>query len=201
MTLTKWRRIWGERYPRNTLEVVEVGEPEQRAVLDDDRVDVCFVRLPVDRTGLHVIPLYEEVAVVIARKDHPISLFDTVTSQDLVDEAVIEPDHPDAIDLVAGGAGVLLVPQSIARTHSRRDLVHRPVSDAEPTTIGLAWPVDHPAELVDDFIGVVRGRTVNSSRSRAAESATRPAPEPTAKKPREKPKPTRGRSVRRSPRR
>jgi hypothetical protein len=64
-----------------------------------------------------------------------------------------------------------LVPQSVARSHSRRDLVYRPVTDAEPTTIALAWLVDNPNELIEEFIGIVRGRTANSSRT----AATRPA--------------------------
>lgn len=167
VTLTKWRRIWGERFPRVRLELTDVTEAAQRLVLVDDLVDVCFVRLPIDKTGLHVIPLYEEVGVVVVKKDHPASLFDELTLADLEDEAVIEADHPDAIDLVAGGAGVLFVPQSIAREHSRRDLVYRPVTDAPLTTVGLSWRTDDDLELIEDFIGVVRGRTANSSRNRS----------------------------------
>ena len=167
VTLSKWRRIWGERFPRNTLEMVGVHPAEQRAVLDDARVDMCFVRLPIDRAGLHVIPLYEELPVVMVARDHPVALFEAVTLTDLADEPVIDVNHPDAVDLVVCGAGVLLVPQSVARTHSRRDLVHRPVSDGTPTTIALAWSVDHPSDLIEDFIGVVRGRTVNSSRAKS----------------------------------
>lgn len=171
VTLTKWRRVWGERNPRNTLEVVEVTESDQRRLLIERDVDACFVRLPIERDGLHLIPLYDEVPVVLARKDHPVSVVSSVTLAELADETVLEPDHPDVVDLVAGGAGVLLVPLSVARTYSRRDLVHRPISDAAPTTVGLAWPVEDPAELIEDFIGVVRGRTVNSSRSQPSGTA------------------------------
>lgn len=177
VTLTKWRRVWGERYPRNTLEVVEVTPADQRRVLVERDLDACFARLPIGRDGLHVIPLYDEVPVVLARKDHPVSAFASVTRAELAEETVVDADHPDAVALVAGGAGILLVPLSVARTYSRRDLVHRPVSDAPTTTVGLVWPVDDPAELIEDFIGVVRGRTVNSSRSRPSGSAA-PAPGP-----------------------
>jgi hypothetical protein len=56
------------------------------------------------------------------------------------------------------------MPMSVARAHSRRDVVARPVSDAPDTGIGLAWlrTVDDPR--VDTFIGIIRGRTPNSSR-------------------------------------
>ncbi len=166
VTLTKWRRIWGERFPKIWMELVEVEQSEQRAALTEDRVDMCFVRLPVDPDQLHLIPLYEEVPVVVVPKDHPASLFEEVTLADLSEENVLNDAGPaDAFDLVAGGAGVILVPHSIARSHSRRDLVYRPVSDAEPTQVALAWPVEGASELVAEFIGIVRGRTVNSSRS------------------------------------
>ena len=176
VTLTKWRRIWGERYPRHRLQVVEIAQSAVQSALDQGRVDMCFARLPLDRDRLQLIPLYVEAPVVVARKDHPIAAYDEISLADLADEPTIDPDHPDAIDLVAGGAGVLLVPQSIARSHSRRDLIHRPISDGTPTQVGLAWLSSNPSELIEDFIGVVRGRTVNSSRSRTPPAqAAKPA--------------------------
>ena len=176
VTVTKWRRIWTERYPRLPLTVIEVGLTEQRAVLDAGEIDLCFVRLPVDQDQLHVITLYDEVGVVVVPKDHPAALFDEVSRTELADENVLDDrDHGLAMDLVAGGAGVLFVPHAIARSHSRRDLVYRPVTDAEPTTIALAWRTDNEHPLIQDFIGVVRGRTVNSSRT-AQSGGTTPAP-------------------------
>ena len=166
VTLTKWRRIWAERYPRHRLEVVEIAQAAVQSALDQGRLDMCFARLPLDREWLQVIPLYSEVPVVGLRKDHPIAAYDEISLTDLADESAIDADDPHAVDLVASGAGVLLVPQSIARSHSRRDLVYRPISDGTPTQVGLAWLGSNPSELIEDFIGVVRGRTVNSSRSR-----------------------------------
>ncbi len=80
----------------------------------------------------------------------------------------------------------MIVPLSVARTHSRRDLIHRPVTDAEPTTIALAWLVDNPNELIEEFIGIVRGRTANSSRTAASRGSARapePKPAPAKKRP------------------
>ena len=68
VTLTKWRRIWGERF-RTPLEVVEVAEADQRRAVVAGEVDMCFVRLPIEREGLHVIP-YDEVPVVWMSKDY-----------------------------------------------------------------------------------------------------------------------------------
>ena len=53
---------------------------------------------------------------------------------------------------------------SVARLHHRKDVTFRPVTDLPTTTIGLVWRTDHDDERVQTFIGVVRGRTANSSR-------------------------------------
>ena len=71
----------------------------------------------------------------------------------------------EAIELVAAGVGLLVVPQSLARLHHRRDLTYRPLSDAPGSGVGLAWPDTENTELMEEFIGIVRGRTVNSTRT------------------------------------
>lgn len=187
VTLTKWRKIWSERLPRLPLDVVEVAVADQRRALDTNQVDMCFVRLPEGTEGVHVIRLYDEVPVVIVPKDHPVAAFDEITLADLAGEKLLDDaESANAIDLVAGGAGVLCVPQSVARSHSRRDVVYRPITDAQPTTIALAWLIDNPNELIEEFIGIVRGRTLNSSRTAQAR-----ATEPSAAVARAKPKDSR----------
>ncbi len=165
VTLTKWTTIWRERYRSVPLEVVEVAQHDQRRVLDDGEVDLCFVRQPIEVEGLHLIPLYEEAPVVWVSKEHPIAAFDEVTMADLADETVLTEADASGINQVAIEIAVLRVPMSIARTHSRRDLTYRPVTDADPTRIGLAWRAENPHPLTDEFIGVVRGRTAQSSRT------------------------------------
>lgn len=165
VTLTKWRTIWKQRFPRIALDVVEVAVADQRRVLDAGEVDMCFVRLPIDTDGLHVIRLYDEVPVVWVSKDHPLAVFDEVTSLDLAGENVLEDADQAGIELVVNEQAVMRVPMSIARTNARRDLVYRPVTDAPSTTVALAWRTDNEHESIDEFIGVVRGRTANSSRT------------------------------------
>jgi len=173
VTLTKWRRIWADRMHRVPLDVVEVTQAGQRTSLVSGEVDMCFVRLPIDTDGLHTIALYEEVPVVVAPKDHPLAAFDDVSLADLAGETfVVDDAEATGVDRVAWGAGVMLVPLSVARSHSRRDLIHRPVTDAQPTAIALAWLVDNPNELIEEFIGIVRGRTANSSRTAASRSSS-----------------------------
>lgn len=166
VTTTKWQRIWGERF-RQPLQIVEVPQDGQHQAILDDTVDMCFVRLPIEREGLHLIPLYEEQPVVWVSKEHILAALDEVTSDDIAEAGtrVIADAEPASIELATYSAAVLRVPMSIARSGSRKDMVHLPVVDAETTTVGLAWLVDNEHPLIEDFIGVVRGRTPNSTRT------------------------------------
>ena len=137
--------------------------------------------MPVDRDGLHAIPLYDEVPVVVAAAEHFVAAADEVTLADLEDEQLVLPhrsgwrpqaaqlDWPpmterEAVETVSAGTGVAIVPMSVARLYQRKDVVHRPVADLDPTTVALAWLVERDDEQTQRFVGVVRGRTPRSSR-------------------------------------
>ncbi len=181
-TPDKWAGIWRSRMQRVPLELVPLAEAEQEAGIRSGSLDMALVRLPIDREGLHCIRLYDEVPVVVASVDHVVAAFDEVTLADLADEQFVRPapdgleltavqlefgdlSEKDAIDVVASGTGVVVVPMSIARLHHRKDVVHRVVADAPETSVGLAWRTDHDNEFVQTFIGIVRGRSERSSRS------------------------------------
>lgn len=179
-TPDKWARMWRERR-RDALELVPVTEQEQELRLRDGTLDMCLVRLPVDRDRLHLIPLYAEATVVVVPRDHFATAGTEVDLADLADEQLVLPhasgwtpespqlDWPamserEAIEVVAAGGGVAIVPMSVARLFSRKDVAARPVTDLPPTTVGLAWLVDRDDADTQEFVGVVRGRTANSSR-------------------------------------
>ncbi|MFI5828780.1 LysR substrate-binding domain-containing protein [Streptomyces sp. NPDC051578] len=186
VTPTKWVRIWNERLPDVPLTLVPVSPAEAPGVLRAGGADAGFVRLPIDRTELSAIPLYTETTVVVIPKDHIVAAVEEVSTGDLADEIVLHPlddtldweslpgrpaiERPettaDAIELVAAGVGVLVVPQSLARLHHRRDLTYRPVTGAPESRVALSWPEEETTDLVEEFIGIVRGRTVNSTRGR-----------------------------------
>ncbi|MEO6509960.1 MAG: LysR family transcriptional regulator substrate-binding protein, partial [Nocardioides sp.] len=90
-TPDKWGKVWRERYPRERLELVPVTEDEQEERLRSGEVDMALVRLPVDREGLHCIPLYDEVPVVVAGHEHFVAAADDVRLDDLVDEQLVRP--------------------------------------------------------------------------------------------------------------
>lgn len=183
-TPDKWARTWRERR-RDPLELVPLAEDEQEPAVREDRVRMVLARLPVDRDGLHCIPLYEELPVVVASTEHVLAATaddEQVTLADLAEEQLVLPhrsgwrpeapqlDWPamseaDAVETVAAGTGVALLPMSVARLHARRDVVRRVVADLPPTGVGLVWRIDlDDDERVQAFIGIVRGRTVRSTR-------------------------------------
>jgi DNA-binding transcriptional LysR family regulator len=180
-TPDKWARHWRDRR-REPLELVPVTEAEQLDGVRDGSLDMAIVRLPVDRDGIHQVRLYDELQVAVASREHLLAAADEeVTTADLVDEQLVRP-HPsgwtptaeqldwppmteqEAIETVAAGTGVAILPMSIARLHQRKDVVSRVVSDLEPTTIALAWRVDRDDEVTQAFVGVTKGRTANTSR-------------------------------------
>ncbi len=190
----KWARVWAERMPRRALELVPLQDRDGVAMVRAGELHMCLVRLPVDREGLHLIPLYDEQPVVVVAKEHPVAAYDEIDVADLADEHLLQdPDdvpewrdvavevrdgsrYPvpamslrEAVESVAADAGIVIVPMSVARLHHRKDVVAVPVSGVPTTKVGLTWPVD-AADSGDDryeaFIGVVRGRRATSTRGR-----------------------------------
>lgn len=201
VTVSKWTRIWGERFPELPLEVIPLAQADQESALREGRVDMCFVRLPIDREGMSVIPLYLEVPVAVVQKDHPISVFDEVHKADLADEHLQDTSDIDtvgaALELVAAAGGAAIVPHSLARLHHRRDLVYRTLVDLAETEIALAWPADRTTELVEDFIGVVRGRSERSSRAPARATNAQPRRKSPAERTGGRPNPAKRKPTRR----
>jgi len=180
-TPDKWARIWRDR-ERERLELVPVEQPQQLDGVRAGTHSMALVRLPIDRDGLHCIPLYEEQQVVVVVKEHYLSLAEQVTLAELAEEQLVLPhasgwtpsasqlDWPamsekDAIEVAASGGGVVILPASVARLFHRKDVVARPVADLDPTSVGIAWRIDDEDPRVQTFIGIVRGRTARSSRS------------------------------------
>lgn len=195
-TPAKWARIWTERHPRVPLQLCAIDAADAADAVRTGAVDVALLRPPADPSGLALIPLYDETTVVVVPTDHLLSAGDEITAADLdgeprllpLDDVVGWPDGPgspvdhrpettkDAIELVAAGMGALVVPQSLARLHHRKDLTYRPITDAPACPVALAFPAGPQSDLVEEFIGIVRGRKAGSSRGQA-----QPAPKRTAR--------------------
>jgi DNA-binding transcriptional LysR family regulator len=196
VTVEKWTRAWSERLPGVRLQVT-LADVGVAATLIATEADAGLVRLPVDRDAFHAIPLYTETTVVVIPRDHLLAAAAEVTVRDLAEETMLRPlddvldwtgesggsmvapvdTTASAVEFVAAGVGVLVVPQSLARAYHRRDLTYRVVTDAPRSSVALAWRREEPSDLIEDLIGIIRGRTVNSTRGPA-----RPPDQPSARK-------------------
>lgn len=168
----KWLRAWAERRPDLPLEATRVDQPEQLADVHAGEADLAFVRLPVEEEGLHVIPLWEEIAVAVLPKDHAFADAEGLVLADLADEprAPEQADPAMTVELVAAGTGWAMLPHGVARLHHRRDVVAVPVTDAPPTRIALVWLIERDDADIQEFVAVVRGRTTRSSRREESEA-------------------------------
>nr|WP_292904124.1 LysR substrate-binding domain-containing protein [Microbacterium sp.] len=179
----KWIDAWKERMPRVPLELMPIEVADQRSAID--AVDAALVRLPISDEDLHVIPLYDERPVVVAGIDSHLLAAEELMVADLDGEVVIglvddvlgPLDLPgttpasfaalpadEAIATAASGVGIVIVPMSLARLHHRKDADYRVLADGPTSTVALVWPRDRTTADVETFVGIVRGRTANSSR-------------------------------------
>lgn len=178
----KWLTRWRERSPLVPISARRMGDPlaELASTPGGGGVDVVFVREAEDAprsapAGLLRIPLYTETMAVLAARDHEIGAYGALSAADLVGEPWIDPVDaitatPDevsaAVDLVAAGVGLLVLPQPYARSLSRRDIIERPFDGVPATRMGVAWSSHREGdELIDEFVGIVRGRTAGTSRN------------------------------------
>ncbi len=212
VTPGKWIHRWQERMPDVPLVSNPVPESHQLDALRAGEADMAFVRLPVDKTGLNVVKLYTELSVVVAPKDHPIAAFEELDVADLADEYLLaDPDDfpewrdisteiaagtrkplpvmgsiEEALDLVEAGLGILILPMSVGRHFSRKTLRSRLLHGVADTSIAIAWPLLDPPSpdenVFQEFIGVVRGRSANSSRQPSVQAKQDAAPKKGDKK-------------------
>ncbi len=185
-TPDKWAARWREQFPRVPLQLVPIPVDAQEQALAAGEIDMCVARLPVDRDRHHVIALYDEVPVVVVPREHPATAYDEITLADLADEQLVQDpaDVPgwselatadrlawppmttaEAIEVVASGTGIVIVPMSLARLHHRKDVAYVPVTDGPVSSVALVWLRDRDDDWTQRLVGVVRGRTARSSRS------------------------------------
>lgn len=147
-----------------------------------------------DKKRYHAIELYRETPVVVLPKDHVLTVLETVPLAELAEEFLLQnPDgvpewrdlsadyraenprplpqmrhRADAVELVAAGLGLLIVPMSVARFYHRKDLTYRPVEGVEDYPVLLVWKrevrEDAREQVIQDFVGITRGRTAASQR-------------------------------------
>lgn len=139
--------------------------------------ELPVVILPVDHvlTVLDEAPVEELAEEFLLQPASDIPAYEEVSRAWRENAGRIVPEgltDKETIELVAAGVGLYIVPMSIARFYHRKDLTYRPVAGLDTYPVHLVWPRAPKGEprseeleaLLQDFIGIVRGRTATSDR-------------------------------------
>jgi putative transcriptional regulator len=171
--------------PENPFAHMSIVRPDREPVSTDGEKyhsirlyeELPVVILPVDHvlTVLDEVPVEELAEEFLLQPASDIPAYEEVSRTWRESAGRIVPEgltDKETIELVAAGVGLYIVPMSIARFYHRKDLTYRPVAGLDTYPVHLVWPRAPKGEprseeleaLLQDFIGIVRGRTATSDR-------------------------------------
>lgn len=161
-------RLLREQFPGLRVDVVRTSWDDQVEMVHDGRIDVSFVRLPIPRRGLTVIPLFREPRVAVLPSEHPLTGKASVTVADLAGLDLLQdpdavPEWRDAVaelrpaalsidrvnlpivqtveeklEHVAAERGIVVLPESTAMFYTRPGIAYRYIADLAPGEVALA---------------------------------------------------------------
>lgn len=179
----KWLRRYRQTTAHGGVEAAASDDPVAEVL--DGRVTLALVRLPDPRVEaalgeLHKVELYDEAPGVAVPKDSVFAeLGEAVRFADLEDETVhYRPAADGTVDIaqvrtmlpvVGANVGVVLAPRPVLKVLAKRQVVPLTLADAAqagvvPTRVALVWRREADSDAVQDFVGVAKGRTANSTR-------------------------------------
>jgi DNA-binding transcriptional LysR family regulator len=164
------------RHPSVIVDVRRIEGDDQATMLLDGRIDVGYVRLPIDEAGLRVTPLYTEPRVAVLPVGHRLAGKEQITEADVAGEPLVwhadtstQPTrrpHPNAgylvrgvdetLEHVAAGRGISFLPRSATVFYSHPDVSYVPIPDLAPDQVCLAVAASRTSPLVDDFFAAAQ---------------------------------------------
>ena len=180
LIVTEAVRALAGRHPQLTVNVLRTNWDDQTEVLHDGRVDVSYIRLPVDQSGLQVQALLTEPRVAVFPVGHRLAGKDTISVADLANEHLLQdpaavPEWRDIatemrtrdrrsapvfhtveekLEHVAAGHGIVLLPLSTAVFYTRPGVAYSHVSDIAANQVCLAWDATRRSQLIQDFAAI-----------------------------------------------
>ncbi|MEU1131966.1 LysR family transcriptional regulator [Streptomyces sp. NPDC005900] len=172
-------RRWDETRPGVPLELLRVDD--RTAGLTRGEVDAALLRGPITAPGLRTELLLSEERVAVMPADSALAALPRVTLADLAAHpialnsvsgtttpelwppsarpvATVEVGNTDEwLMAIAAGRAIGVSTSATPSQHAHPSLVHRPLVDAPPVPLVLAWrdgPGQHPA--IGDLLAVVR---------------------------------------------
>ncbi|MEU3245384.1 LysR substrate-binding domain-containing protein [Streptomyces sp. NPDC006875] len=169
-------RAFEARHPDVVVDMQRIEWDDQAPMLLDGRIDVGYVRLPIDEAGLRVTPLYTEPRVAVLPTGHRLAGRTEVTEADLAGEPLVwhaDPStqptrrpHPDAgyrargvdetLEHVAAGRGISFLARSASVFYSHPEVVYVPIPDLSPDQVCLAAAESRTSPVLDDFLAAAQ---------------------------------------------
>lgn len=180
-------RLLKEQLPGVGLDIqTEMLTPVQEEALAAGTLDIAVLRPPTREDTITWRPIAREGWVVALPETHRLAAADTVTmgelraeqfimypsgSRSVVNDAVLraclaagfypsighESDKTSTqLSLVAAGLGIAVLPESVCGM-SLKGVVYRPLPDADPIELALAWRRADDSPLLDAFIAMLEG--------------------------------------------
>src|SRR5262249_36287684 len=178
-------RRFSQTHPEVDIQLKRIRWWNQAQTILESDVDVAFIRLPLERQGVELVPLYTEPLVVPLPTVHALANRKHLSISDLADEPVLgwadaspewvatwtidpRPDgsHPiqgppvrdmeEILEYVKAGRGTIFLPSALVETYARPDVVYIPVDAVPPAQVALAWNPRHATQLVSDFVESAR---------------------------------------------
>ncbi|MEU8764790.1 LysR family transcriptional regulator [Streptomyces sp. NPDC048659] len=163
-------RTFCARVPHLTVDVVHPSITDQLPFLVDGRVDVCFVRLPLDNDAFTALPLFpESQSAAAVPASHPLAALPSVEVNDLLDLPLLQdraevprwrgavadqwpppgrrrhPTVEEQLERVALGQGTFVLPAGVAGFYQRPDISFLHAADIEPRMAAGLQQASHHA--------------------------------------------------------
>jgi DNA-binding transcriptional LysR family regulator len=179
-------RRFAEEFSGIETELVQSATLEGlQTQLVEHETDVGFVWLPLLYDGLEAQPVLSERKLIAMHADHALAGKRSVQSNELLTEPVVAPWDiypPELVDywmggfrprgrrpgdphamtveesltIVARGQALYCVPESASRFYSRPEVVFKPILDAPPAEIAIAWAAEARNPAVTSFVETAR---------------------------------------------
>lgn len=165
---------WFRRYAQHTTHGLTTTDADDAmGELLAGKADLALTRLPDARVSdeFHIVSLYdEEPGVAVSKNSVYAEIGEAVHMDDLAEEHVNEHHSLDelrmALQVVAANVGVAFAPRPVLKVLSKKQVVPLGVRNwpGSPTSIALVWRKNDDSDAIQDFVGIAKGRTANSSR-------------------------------------
>ncbi|MEH1128394.1 LysR family transcriptional regulator [Micromonospora sp. CPCC 206061] len=175
--------VFARRRPGWRVDMRQAAWSNPTAGLADGDVDVALLRLPFPgEDALRVEVLFTEPRWIALPAAHPLAERAEIPFRELWDEPFVAApaetgewrdywlaagerdgrpirigavtEQPDEwLGAIASGYGIALTPASAARFYARPGVTYRPVTDIDPTRVGVGWaPAADADPVVQDFV-------------------------------------------------